>query len=79
MQIHQSEVLVIIMIIRGRGLEGHIGLQALQPVPCLSGSCVGGDGHGRHVHKYTWSIGNCAIWCNIPAPSSCCSLVAFKL
>ena len=29
--------------------------------------------------KYTWSIGNCATWCNIPAPSSCCSLVAFNL
>ena len=29
--------------------------------------------------KYTWSIGNCAIWCNIPAPSSCRSLVAFNL
>ena len=28
--------------------------------------------------KYTWSIGNCATWCNIPAPSSCCSLLAFN-
>ena len=28
--------------------------------------------------KYTWSIGSCATWCNIPAPSSWCSLVAFK-
>ena len=28
--------------------------------------------------KYTWSIGNCAAWCNIHAPSSCCSLVSFK-
>ena len=27
-----------------RGLEWHIGLPALQPVPCLSGSCVGGEG-----------------------------------
>ena len=29
--------------------------------------------------KYTWSIGNCATWCNILALSSCCSLVAFNL
>ena len=28
--------------------------------------------------KYTWSIGNCANWYNIPAPSSCRSLVAFN-
>ena len=35
---------------------------------------------GRLVYiKYTWSIGNCATWCNIPAPSSCCSLMAFNL
>ena len=32
------------------GLEGCIGLPALQPVPCLSGSCMGGEGHGRHVY-----------------------------
>ena len=62
------------------GLEGHIGLRALQPVPSLSGSCVGGEEHGHLVYKYTWSIGNCATWNNIiPAPSSCHSLVAFKL
>ena len=61
------------------GLEGRIGLLALQPVPCLSGSCVGREGHGRLVCiKYTWSIGNSATWCNIPAPLSCRSLVAFK-
>ena len=36
---------------------------------CLSGSCVGGEGHERLVYiKYTWSIGNCATWCNIPTP-----------
>ena len=29
------------------GLEGRIGLPALQPVPCFSGSCMGGEGHGR--------------------------------
>ena len=35
------------------GLEGRIGLPAMQPVPCLSGSCVGGGGHGRLVYiKY---------------------------
>ena len=54
------------------GLGGRIGLPALQPVSCLSGSCVDGEGHGRLVYiKYTWSIGNCATWCNIPAASSC--------
>ena len=53
---------------------------AASRLPCLSGSCVGGEGHGRLVYvKYTWSIGNCATWCNIPAPSSCRSLVAFNL
>ena len=35
------------------GLEGRIGLPDLQPVPCLSGSCVGGEGHGHLVYKYT--------------------------
>ena len=35
-------------------------------------------GMGALYIKYTWSIGNCATWCNIPAPSSCRSLVAFK-
>ena len=60
------------------GLEGCIGLPALQPVPCLPGSCMGGEGQGRLVYKYTWSIGDCATWCNIPAPLFCCSLVAFK-
>ena len=59
-------------------LKGCIGLPPWQPVPCLSGSCVGGEGHGRLVYKSTWSIGNCSTWCNIPAPSSCRSLVAFK-
>ena len=33
------------------GLKGRIGLPALQPVPCLSGSCVGGEGHGRLVYQ----------------------------
>ena len=32
-------------------LEGRIGLPALQPVPCLSGSCVGREGHGRLVYQ----------------------------
>ena len=60
------------------GLEGRIGLPALQPVPCLW-VLVGGEGHGCLVYnKYTWSIGNCATWCNIPTPLSCLSLVAFK-
>ena len=61
----------------GGGLEGHIGLHALQPVPCLFGSCVSGEGHGHLVYKYTWSLGDCVTPCNIPAPLSCSSLVAF--
>ena len=51
------------------GLEGLIGLPAWQLIPCLSGSCVGGEGHGRLVY----------IWCYIPAQSSCRSLQAFNL
>ena len=35
-------------------------------------------GHGHLVYKYTWSIKNCAIWCNIPVPSSNHSLEAFN-
>ena len=31
-----------------------------------------------YIYKDTWSIGNCATWCNIPAPLPCCSLVAFN-
>ena len=60
------------------GLEGHIGLPAPQPLPCLSGSCAAREGHERLVCKYTWFIGNCATWRSILAPLSCCSLVAFK-
>ena len=33
------------------GLEGRIGLPALQPVPCLSVSCMGREGHGRLVYQ----------------------------
>ena len=36
-------------------------------------------GMGALYIKYTWSIGNCATWCNITSPLSCCSLVAFNL
>ena len=36
-------------------LEGCIGLPAMQPVPCLSGSCLGKEGHGHLVYKYTWA------------------------
>ena len=65
-------------LLQGTGSsEGHIGLPALQPVPCLSGLCMGRDRHGCLVYKYTWSIGNCATLCNIPVPLACCSLVAF--
>ena len=35
----------------GGGLEGRIGLPALQPVPCLSGSCMGREGHGHLVYQ----------------------------
>ena len=44
------------------GLEGCIGLPVLQLAPCLSGSCLGREGHGCLVYKYTCSIGNCATW-----------------
>ena len=60
------------------GLEGCLGLLAMQPVPCPSRSCVGGEGHERLVHKYTWSIGCCVNWFNMPVPLSCHSLEAFK-
>ena len=60
------------------GLEGCIGLPALQPVSCRTRFCVGGEGHGRLVYKYTWSTGCYATWCNMSVPSSCCSLEAFK-
>ena len=59
--------------------KGCIGLPALQPVPCLSGSCMSREGHGHLVYKYTRSIGNCATWCNIPVPLSCRSLMALNL
>ena len=39
-------------------LEGHIGLPALQPLPCPSGSCVDREGHRC---KYTRLIGCCVI------------------
>ena len=64
-------------------LEGCIGLPALQPVPCLSGSNVGREGHRHLVYiyiyiKYTLSIGNRATWRNTPAPSSFHSLAALQ-
>ena len=37
-----------------RGLEGHICLTALQPLPCLSRSYVGREGHGHPVYQYIW-------------------------
>ena len=54
------------------GLEGCIGLPALQPYT------LGGEGHGCLVYKYTWSLGCCATWCSMPVPLPCHSLVAFK-
>ena len=35
----------------GGGVEGCIGLPTMQPLPCLSGSCVGGEGHGLLVYQ----------------------------
>ena len=61
-----------------QGLGRCIGLPAMQPEACLSGSCVGREGHVPLVYKYTWSTGNCAACCNIPVASSCHSLVDFK-
>ena len=69
--IHRSRVPIASLSKGWGGLEGHIGLSDLQPMPCLSGSCVDGEGHRFLVYKYTWSVGNCATWRNIPAPSSC--------
>ena len=57
------------------GLEGRIGLPALQPVPCLSGSCVGGEGHGRLVYQiYLVYRELCHL-----VQHTCRSLVAFNL
>ena len=39
---------------------------------------VGGSYMGILYIQYTRSIENSATWCNIPAPLSCRSLVAFK-
>ena len=46
------------------GLEGRIGLPALQPVPCLSGSWVCREGHGRLVYQIylgTWMLDDCRV------------------
>ena len=48
------------------------------PIPCPSRSCVGREGHGHLVYKYTWSVGCCITWCNLLVPLFCHSLVAFK-
>ena len=45
------------------GLEDHIGLPALQPVPCLSGSCLGVEQHGCLVFKYRGlSLYACSVY-----------------
>ena len=49
--IHQTHVYTASLSRGWGGSEGRIGLPALQPVPCLSGSCVGGEGHGRLVYQ----------------------------
>ena len=56
------------------GLEGRIGLPALQPVPCLSGSCVGGEGHGCLVYQIYFVYREL---CHL-AQYTCRSLVTFK-
>ena len=38
-----------LVIIHHPHFSTRIGLPAYQPVPCLSGSCVGGEGHGSLV------------------------------
>ena len=38
---------------RVKGLEEHIGLLAMQPVPCPSRCYVGGEGQGLLVYEYT--------------------------
>ena len=35
-----------------RSLEGRISLPTLQPLPCLSRSCIGGGGHGLSISVY---------------------------
>ena len=43
---------------QGVGVLGGItGLPALQPLPCLSRSCMGRERHGGQVYQCTWSIG----------------------
>ena len=49
--IHHLHVFQLPLQARGGGLEGRIGLPAFQPVPCLCGSCVGGEGHGHLVYQ----------------------------
>ena len=57
---------------KGGGIRGTYRPTCLAASFCLSGSCMGGEGHGCLAYiKYTWSIGNCVTWCNIPAPSNC--------
>ena len=55
----------------GGHLEGCNGLPALQPVPCASSFCMGGEGHVCLVYPYFWSIGYCVTWYNMSVPSSC--------
>ena len=42
-----------------KGLEGHEGLPAQQPLPYFCRSCAGGEGHGCTVYQCTWCIGHC--------------------
>ena len=56
---------------QGVGIIGVTGLPALQPLPCLLRSCVGGERCRGQVYQYTWPIG-------FPVPLSYRSFVAFK-
>ena len=61
------------------GLEGRIGLHALQPVPWVSGSCVGREGHGHLVYEvYLVYKELCHLLQYTCRISSCRSLVVFN-
>ena len=42
--------------LRARGEGGCTGLSVLQPIPCITRSCMGREGHGGQVYQYTRSI-----------------------
>ena len=60
------------------GLEGCIGLPALQPLLRPPRSHVGGEGYGHLLYQNAWSTGCCATQYNTSVPLSCCPLAVFK-